>query len=155
MKNASKFISAFAVSSAMLGASALAADCTSVNSIVRVKNTKIGIREYVVFDFKKPPAVPNYAVAAATGPFIQDPSGLPLSVAGSAFRRVTFTGVVWTCAIPEVLSLPRPAIADVKKLGQFEGIVTYIVGASSGATFLGSYDYSSGSLRKVVLKYRK
>ena len=154
----SKFLPALVVPLVCLATQAEAqiAACNEPNSIVRVRNTSIGVNEYVVFKFKKPPAMPDVKVLSVRPPFLADGSGEPVSVGGARFTQVKFTGVVWTCKIVENFHLPRAAIKDIKSIGQFEGIITYIIGRRSASRFRASYSYDSpGGLRSIVVKYRK
>ncbi len=157
----SKFLASFAAAFialpvAALPAAAHAAACNEANSIVRVRNTSIGAFEYVVFKYKKPPNLPSFTVKAVTPPFIQDGSGETVIVRGSKFTEVRFDGVVWTCSIIERLVLPKAAIKAVKNIGQFEGIITYIIGRRSSSRYISNYSYNSGpGFRSIVIKYRK
>jgi hypothetical protein len=136
-------------------ASAEADPCTEANSISRVRNRTNAPYEYLVFNFVKPPTLPSYSVTTATPPFIQDPSGEPVTVNGDRFKRVRFEGVVWTCSIEEIFVVPRQAIKDVKNTGQFEGIIEYVVGYGGASQYLNTYTYDAGGIRKIVLRFRK
>ena len=129
--------------------------CVEANSIARVRNRTNAPYEYLVFNFIKPPTVPSYSVATATPPFIQDGSGLPVTVTGDRFKRVRFEGVVWTCSIEEIFVVPRQAIKDVKSTGQFEGIIEYVVGYGGASRYLDTYTYDAGAVRKIVLRFQK
>ena len=133
---------------------ALSSPCTAPRSIKHVKNTHIGNYEYVVFDVRRPPN-PHYSVTTQTGPFTEDASGDPVAVTGPKFKQIAFTGVYWTCTIAETFSLPNTAIKDIKKTGQFEGHVTYVVGYRNASTYLGTYSYDVGNIRKVVMQFRR
>jgi hypothetical protein len=133
---------------------AFSAPCTAARSIKSVRNTHIGNYEYVVFDVRRPPN-PHYSVTTETGPFTEDASGNPVPVAGNKFKQIRFTGVFWTCTIAEVFSLPKTAIKDIKKTGQFEGVVTYVVGYRTASVYLGTYYYDVGNIRKVVMQFRR
>lgn len=134
---------------------AFAAPCTSAGAIKKIKNTRIGHYEYIVFDIIKPASL-TYAASRAEPPFIADPSGNPVTVAGDKFRRIKFSNVFWTCEIAEALVLPKPVIQDIKKLSQFEGIVEYVAGYRNASHYLGTYHYDvSASRRKVVMSFHK
>lgn len=137
-------------------AAAHAAACGPSGSILRVKNTSIGAFEYVVFKFHKPPTVPAYAVTAVMPPFSEDPSGNPIVVAGSKFTEVRFDSVIWTCTIAQNFVLPRSAIKGIKRTGQFEGVVTYVIGRRNSSHYVSNYSYDSGpGLRTIVIKFKK
>ena len=142
----------FLAAPAMAGVSA----CNEPNAIVRVRNTSIGANEYVIFKFRKPPVLPDFGVLSVRPPFTADGGGAPVSVRGALFTQVKFRGVVWTCKITEDFRLPRAAIKDVKSIGQFEGIITYVIGRRAASRYRASYSYDSpGGLRSIVVKYRK
>lgn len=128
--------------------------CSEPFSIRRVTNASGPRVETVVFDINGSPNRP-YMVKTAHPPFIADPSGLPVPVAGSRFKEITFRNVAWTCTIREQLSLPRRAVKDVKKLGQFEGVVDYVVGYRASSAFLGTHAHRVGSNWRVVMRFRK
>ena len=129
--------------------------CSGPRSILRVKNTVIGNHEYVVFDYVRPPAA-SYSVTPVTGPnFTQDGSGNTITVAGNKFRQIRFSGINWTCSITHNINVPRTAIKDIKGIGQFEGVVTYVVGYRTASVYLGSYSYNVGSIQKVVMWFKK
>ena len=138
----------------MLAPVAGGAPCSVPGSILRVKNTHIGNYEYVVFDYRRPPN-PHYAVTTVTSSFTEDEGADPGTVNGPRFRQIRFTGVYWTCSIAQNFFVPDVAIKGLKKTGQFEGVVTYVVGFRSGSIYLGTYYYDVGSIRKVVMRFRR
>lgn len=135
---------------------ALAALCTGTGSITKVSNTSpAGLYEYVIFDVKKNPVLP-YTVSSVTPPFTADPSGNPVTVNGNKFKQIQFNNVAWMCTIPHLLTLPKIQVKDVKRLGQFESIVTYIVGYQTASKYVTTYHYAVNSSRtKVVMKFKK
>jgi hypothetical protein len=153
MKIILTIIAALAGSSSLL-ASAFSTPCGAPGSIKRVTNTHIGNYEYVVFDVRRPPN-PHYSVTTVMPPFTADGSGDPVPVAGNKFKQIRFTGVMWMCGINHVFSLPQTAIKDIKSTGQWEGVVTYVVGYRTASTYLGTYHYDVGSIRKVVMQFRR
>lgn len=133
-------------------AGAFAAPCHSAHSIASVHNHSGRFIDTVRFDLNGPSLRP-YSVKVAHPPFIADPSGETIHVDGSKFRTITFTNVVWTCTIHEHLILPGRAVRDIKKLGQFEGVVEYAIGYGRHARYLGAYAYKPGSHWRVVLRF--
>ncbi|HKR01048.1 MAG TPA: hypothetical protein VJT09_10265 [Pyrinomonadaceae bacterium] len=128
--------------------------CTSPGSIVSVKNTRIGNREYVIFNLKKPTSA-TYTVTTETGPFVEDPSENPVTVAGSKFKMIRFQGVFWTCSINEIFSLPKPIIKDIKSTSQFEGTIEYVIGyRNPPPKYITTYTYDVLSIRKVVMMFK-
>ena len=134
---------------------AAAAPCTEANSIAKIRNTAHGGYEYVVFDFIKPPALPAFVVETGKPPFTMDPSGEPVAVKGAKFRVIKFRNIGWMCDIREAFTLPRRAVKDIKKLEQFEGYITYVVGYGAAARFRGAYSYDAGPYTKIVLRFRR
>ena len=135
---------------------AQAAPCAEPNSIVSVRNTSAGAFEYVIFKYQQPPNLPSYTVTAAMPPFAQDVSGDPVTVGGAKFTQVRFDGVVWFCTVSEQLHLPRSAIKDIKSIGQFEGVITYIIGRRARSHYVSNTTRPAGAgFREIVIKYRK
>lgn len=143
-----------AIAVSLFAADIAAQFCSEPGSIRRVRNTSIGNHEYVVFDVFMPPD-PDYSTSAVSPPFAGGASGEPVTVRGGKFRKIRFDGVVWTCRIQELLTLPRSAVKDVENLEQFEGIIEYVVGYRGSARYITTYHYDVGSIRKVVMKFRK
>jgi hypothetical protein len=89
-------------------------------------------------------------------PFTEDPSGNPVSVAGSKFTEVTFQSVYWMCEIAERFHLPKRAIKGIKQTGQFEGVVSYVIGRRASSHYISNYSYNSGpGYRSIVIKFKK
>ena len=132
-----------------------AANCTEANSITRVTNTSpAGAYEYVIFDLKT--NSPNYQVSSKSPPFTFDPSDDPVSVAGNKFKQIMFPSVYWMCSIQELLSLPKTQVKGVKRTGQFEGVVSYVVGYKTLGKYVTTYHYAVTTNRsKVVMKFKK
>lgn len=140
---------------ALMPNAASAAACTASNSITRLTNTSpSGLYEYVIFDLKT--SSPTYQVASKSPPFSFDPSDDPVPVAGVKFKQITFPSVYWMCTIPELLSLPKTQVKDVKRTGQFEGVVSYVIGYQTSSKYVTTYHYAVTSTRsKVVMKFKK
>lgn len=130
-----------------------AAYCAAPHSIKLVRNGSGVWTEFVRFDIVGSPNRP-FTVTKAHPPFIEDPSGRPVRVSGSKFQKITFRNVYWTCTIRERLSLPRRAIKDVKRLGQHEGVVDYVVGHGAASVYAGARVSRVGSNWRVVLRFR-
>jgi hypothetical protein len=85
------------------------------------------------------PASPSVTAGATHGPFVADPSGLPLDVAGTRFIAVTFRGMtlvdesgapVYTGATEP--SAPGPGVRAVVRQSAYEGVTTWIIGYDPG-----------------------
>ena len=126
--------------------------CTEAGSIKRMKNTKIGRNEYVVFDIIKPNE-PTYAVETRKPPFTDYQGEETYKIAGKKFKVIVFKSLNWMCNTRERFRLPRRAIKGIKRLYAFEGIAEYVVGYNT--RYVATYHYDVGSIRKVVMKFRK
>ncbi len=89
----------------------------------------------IVFQFSG--GIPQYSIQSATPPFIQDPSGRPLTVQGSAFLRITLRGATkMTDAGTSRYSGPRnfgltfPVLVNLVEGGDFEAVSTWYAGLS-------------------------
>lgn len=138
-------------------AAAQVGPCNEPNSIAKVRNrAPAGPYEYVVFDYVKPPTLPQLTIRRARPPFIEDGSGNTITVRGSKFTEVRFDGVFWTCIIKQSISVPKRGVKDVKRTGQFEAIVSFVIGIGRASQFAGSYSYDAGPrIRKIVVRVRK
>ena len=75
-------------------------------------------------------------VEPATPPFTLDPSGLPVTVAGDSYWRVVLTGVEGSSlptAERDLVSLGAGP-AEVRQTGDFEGVMTWIIGEHGPAS---------------------
>ncbi|MGZ6313505.1 MAG: AMIN-like domain-containing (lipo)protein [Candidatus Limnocylindrales bacterium] len=77
--------------------------------------------------------VPALTIASVAPPFVRDPSGLPLTVTGSAFLQIKLEGVFMEYV--GVVSFPVgfAILQDLERQGDFEGVQTWIAGLSGSA----------------------
>jgi hypothetical protein len=96
--------------------------------------------DHVVFSFRsKGPNPPGYTVSYASPPFSSDGSGKPLPVKGSAFISVRlspaygfdFESGQSTYTGPDRITPHAKYVTEIVKAGDFEGVVTWIIGLSS------------------------
>jgi len=140
----------------LLSSLAYAQPCTDPGSILSVKNSSAGSYEYVTFRLKRPlNSGYGYSVSTVTGSFTEQPSGNPVTITGPKYKRIRFKSITWMCTIAETFSLPKTAIKAIKKLEQHEGIVVYVVGYRNASTYISTSSINVGSIRKVVMKFRK
>ena len=92
----------------------------------------------IVFQFRG--GIPEYAIEAATPPFMADPSGLPLAVDGSAFVRIALRGgTAQTETGASSYSGPRnfhvtfPTLVNLVEAGDFEAVSSWYAGLSHSA----------------------
>jgi len=128
--------------------------CTEAGSIRSVKNTSIGRFEYVVFDVIRPNE-PTYTVETRRPPFTDYPGEETYKIKGNKFKVIVFRSVNWMCDSRQRFRLPGQAIRGIRNLYAFEGISEYVVGYRSRSRYVGTYHYDVGSIRKVVMKFRK
>ena len=126
--------------------------CSEAGSIKRVKNTNIGRYEYVVFDIIKPNE-PDYKVETRKPPFTDYSGDETFKIKGKKFKVISFSSLNWMCNPKETFRLSRRSIKDIKELYTFEGYADYVVGYNS--RYVGTYHYDVGSIRKVVMRFRK
>ena len=138
----------------LFSVAASAAPCAEAGSMRRVYKQAAGNYEYVVFELIKP-AKPEFEVRSERPPFYEDGPGDVVKVKGKFFKEIDFRGVVWTCDIRESLSLHTSAIVDVKKSGQFEGYITYVIGYSKRGQYVASYVRNEGKYRRYYIKFKK
>jgi hypothetical protein len=156
----SRFFPTLAVLASVLifAGSAWSAPCAHSGSIIEVKKWRGGSFEYVNFTVKKPlQSGFSWAVTSPAGPtFTQDPSGNTITVTGPKYKEIVFRSVFWTCTIPFV-SNPTTRIKAVKNIGQFEGVVDYVVGyvdpTLTGSKYLGTTAFNCGARRCVRMKF--
>ena len=91
----------------------------------------------VVFEFAGGEA-PAFDIAPAEPPFVQDASGLPVDVPGTAFLRIHFpfaTGMS-TYDGPTTFAAPGPegtTLASLVRTGDFEAVMTWVAGTAGPA----------------------
>lgn len=105
---------------------------------------------------------PSWTVGYQPGPFVLDPSGKPATVAGTVYLVVRFEpagGTDLTVSPPSTpypgandLHPPAPAeLREVVKTGDFEGVMTWIVGLDSTRPFSVAERAAEGGLNQVVI----
>lgn len=88
----------------------------------------------VVFRFSD--VVPGYAVEPATPPFVSDGAGEPVAVDGTGFLSVRLLANAHTEAgQPTTPRKVAGAGLDVVMLGDFEGIVSWVIGTEGSKPF--------------------
>lgn len=132
---------------------AIAANCNGPSSIVRVSNSASGGFEYVDFKIKKP-AAPRFFTTNVLPPFLEDPSGTPINIAGSHWTKIQFRDVDSYCSILQFLSLPKPAIRAIKNIEQFEGQISFIVGRSASSHYISTKVKNGVAFTTVRVKFK-
>lgn len=132
----------------------ISAPCNEAGSMRRVYKQAAGNYEYVVFELIRP-AKPEFEVRTEHPPFYEDGPGDLVKVKGKFFKEIDFRGVVWTCDIRETLAVRTSSIVDVKKSGQFEGYITYVIGYAKRSQYVSSYVRNEGKYRRYFVKFKK
>lgn len=102
---------------------------------VSVASEKCTDRVAFAFDH----ALPGYRVEYQTGPFTQDASGAPVTIAGDAFVVIRFepaygydfeTGALTYEGPREIVPSSARFVREVENSGDFEAVLTWIVGVA-------------------------
>ncbi len=83
-------------------------------------------------------AVPAYTVKPTpTATFTQDPSGQQLQLAGAAGLRITLTGSTISSQFgdPADVTYPYPVLRESRRLGDFEGTLSWGLGLAGASCF--------------------
>ena len=101
--------------------------------IVDVRVGSHGGYDRVVFQFDS--GTPDYLIEAASPPFVEDPSGRPLTVNGSAHLRVTLPGGTRQSATgtstyngPTSFAPAFEQLVELEEAGDFEATATWLIG---------------------------
>jgi hypothetical protein len=151
-----KFLLTLAVCAVIFAFSSVATaqlkNCTEPGSIMSVKKSRVGKFEYVTFELKAND--PNYEVSNAKPPFTDYSGDTVLRIKGRAFKSIQFRGVSAECKIRENFSAATTTVQGIKNTEQFEGYVTYVIGYSAKAKYVGDSVSGVGS-SKVTLKFKR
>jgi hypothetical protein len=100
--------------------------------------------DQVVFQFSN--AVPGYTITSVSAPIHADPSDKVVPVQGNAFMKVTMkpaSGVDLTqpdapktYTGPTAITLNGKAVVQVVEVGDFEGVLTWVVGLTEQVPFV-------------------
>jgi hypothetical protein len=101
--------------------------------------------DHVTFDYTlRGTDPPGYTITYGTPPFAQDGSGAPVPVAGNAFIVVkvqpgyTYDFEIGTATYngPKSISVAGNHVRQVVETGDFEGILTWVIGLDSKRPFV-------------------
>ena len=93
----------------------------------------------MVFEFVG--GLPDYDIEWVEPPILADPSGLPVDVSGAAFLRVRLSPAAAHDDAGETtvgaleLHPDLPGVGEVTQVGDFEGVVTWVLGLSAELEF--------------------
>jgi hypothetical protein len=115
-------------------------------SQAQIVSVRVGTHEAydrVVFEFSGrlgPAGVPPFEIERAVPPFYQDPSGLPMTVAGDPVLRITLRGGTKVSPEGEMtytgsrdFSLTFPILRQLKESGDFEAVSTWYAGLNDAS----------------------
>jgi hypothetical protein len=81
-------------------------------------------------------ALPSLSITSVTPPFVRDPSGQPVTVAGKVFLGIVFRnvpGIVSGYSGPTSFKAGLPLLTDLELSGDFEGVQQWVAGLSQQA----------------------
>lgn len=95
----------------------------------------------ITFEFSD--GIPSYLIEYVEPPITGAASGLPVEIEGGAFLQITFRGAagfdpltgVPTYAGPLEIASGRPALLEVERTGDFEGVLTWVLGLTEEVDF--------------------
>jgi hypothetical protein len=118
----------------------------------------------VTFDFTtQANGKPKCTIAYDQPPFTKDASGAPVNVAGSAFVRVRCeqaygydyeTGTTTYTGPKQITATGTQHVAELVETGDFEGVLTWIIGLDSQRTFTVATAAVSGPQARTRLAIR-
>lgn len=126
--------------------------CNEANSLFSVRKRRVGKTEYVIFTLMKPVNAKRNVIDDEP-PFIEDPSGETVTVRGCKFKRVKFENIIWMCTSKMIFG-STSLVKQVRRIGQFEGQIEYIIGYSCQAKSVVHYEYDDGNKRKLVVRIK-
>ncbi|MBI2912977.1 MAG: hypothetical protein HYY03_03560 [Chloroflexi bacterium] len=95
----------------------------------------------IVFEFQG--GLPGYRIEYVQPPILGDASGLPITIEGAAFLRARFRSAAahdpdtgaQTYTGPRELSPGLPSLVEAQETGDFEAILTWVLGLTEEADF--------------------
>jgi hypothetical protein len=128
--------------------------CTEKGSIRSVTKARSGNFETVTFEFNGTSLPQNREVTDETAP-IENYSGKNLHMKGKAFKGIHMNIVPWTCSIAENFKANTATIKDIRNTEQFEGYVSYVIGYTSKAKYVGKTEVTGPKTSRIVLKFKR
>ena len=109
--------------------------------LVDVRPAKHERFDRIVFEFQG--GLPGYRIEYVQPPILGDASGLPITIEGAAFLQVRFRSAaahdpdtgVQTYTGPRELSPGLPSLVEAQETGDFEAILTWVLGLTEEADF--------------------
>ena len=85
--------------------------------------------------FRFTSTVGSWTIGYERGPLTLEPSGQPVSVSGNAYLVLTFRDTNTSASLPSVVGVESSIVLDVKKIQDFEGVVTWVIGLDATRAF--------------------
>ena len=111
-------------------ATAKTALCQSKGAITSVKKVKSGRTEYLIFTINKPAGYKATMTTLRNPNEMSEGGDVNAVVKGCKYKKIQFNSVYWTCQLAEDFSATTTCIEGVKRLEQFEGVVSYMMAYS-------------------------
>lgn len=105
---------------------------TQVTQLWNVRTGNNGTFDRIVFDERV--SASGYSVRYVSR-VVADPSGQPVALKGRYFLRVVISGATTTSAMPTVVTPGLPEVAQIRKAGEFEQVVSYGIGLNRSRGF--------------------
>lgn len=114
--------------------------------------TRVAVGRHTAFDrivFRFTGSTPGYRVRYVPQ-VVQDASGLPVTLLGRRFLQIRFEPTVNGSSgnAPGVITPRFPTLRQIKRAGDFEGVITFGAGLSKRAGFR---VFTLGSPRRIVI----
>lgn len=130
---------------------AMAQTCNQPGALLTARTAISGGAEYVVFTFVNPHK-PKGELSLTKGPFTQTPLNNPIPVKGDKLYQISFGNSPVHCDTKLYMEAGHKKIADVKRLQNAEGIISYVIGLQKGASIAAHLVYNYHGFHIVKLK---
>lgn len=128
----------------------MAQTCNQPGALLTVRTAVAGDAEYVVFTFVNPHK-PKGELNPTTGPFTQTPLNNTIPVKGEKLYKISFANSPVHCDT-KLYTVEHKKIADIKRLQNAEGIISYVIGLAEGAAVTAHLVYNYHGFHIVKLK---
>jgi hypothetical protein len=110
---------------------------TSVPPLAQLEKVEVWSSQCVdEVTFKFSSTVPGWTISYQTGPLTLEPSAQPVTVAGSAYLVVQFANASGSGSdATDLVPQPPVGVREVRKVQDFEGVVTWVIGLDSERPF--------------------
>lgn len=127
--------------------------CNQPGALLTVRTAHAGEAEYIVFTFVDPHKPKGELTQNVKGPFIQTRLNNPVDVKGEHFHQIVFTNTPLHCDTRDYI-FRNKKIADVKRLSNTNGTITYVIGLVKDAKITAHLAYNYHGFHIVKLKVK-